>query len=100
MGDMKFTCSIRHMKTKSHQHLAAIASLCFPAAQALATTQTLFPAGTPLSSTNNYMWWRMTTINVDSGQWVPFVTYAFNTLGGTRGDYTFTMNTVGFGGAI
>src|SRR6185436_20166085 len=77
-----------------------ILGLTFVSARPALAIQTLFPAGTPLNSVNNYSWKRMTTINVDSGQWVPFVTYQFNTLGGTAGNYTFTMNTAGFGGAI
>jgi VCBS repeat-containing protein len=56
--------------------------------------------GTPLNSTNNYTWNRMTTINVSSGQIVPFIAYQFNTLGAPAGNYTFTMTTVGFPGAI
>jgi hypothetical protein len=42
----------------------------------------------------------MTTINVYSGQVVPFVAYQFNTFGASAGSYTFTMTTVGFAGAI
>src|SRR4030095_125314 len=56
--------------------------------------------GTPLNSTNNYTWNRMTTINVSSGQIVPFIAYQFNTLGAPAGNYTFTMTTMGFPGAI
>ncbi len=62
--------------------------------------QTFAPAGTSLYSPYNYTWNRMTTINVYSGQIVPFIAYQFNTLGGTAGNYTFTMNTVGFPGTI
>src|SRR5215475_10202935 len=56
--------------------------------------------GTLLNSTNNYTWNRMTTINVYSGQIVPFIAYQFNTLGAPAGSYTFTMDTVGFRGTI
>src|ERR1041384_7335688 len=67
-----------------------------------AGTQTLAPAGTILNSPHNYTWNRMTTINVSSGQIVPFVTYKFDTLFPQvpAGTYTITMNTVGFAGAI
>ena len=62
--------------------------------------QTFAPAGTPLNSPNNYTWNRMSTINVNSGQIVPFIAYQFNTFGAPAGNYTFTMNTVGFPGTI
>jgi autotransporter-associated beta strand protein len=66
-----------------------------------AGTQTLFPAGTPMGGQNNYTWNRMTTINVPSGQIVPFVAYSFNTLSaGGSVTYTCSMTTVGFAGAI
>jgi hypothetical protein len=61
---------------------------------------TLAPVGTPLNQPHNYSWNRMTTINVYSGEVVPFVAYQINTFGKSGGNYTFTMNTVGFAGAI
>jgi hypothetical protein len=42
----------------------------------------------------------MTTNNVYSGDVVPFIAFQFNTFGLPSGSYTFTMNTVGFPGAI
>jgi len=62
--------------------------------------QTLAPAGTPMNVPHNYVWERMTTIGVYSGELVPFVAYQFNTFGVVGGTYTFTMNTTGFPGAI
>ncbi len=62
--------------------------------------QTFASAGTPMNSPHNYTWNRMTTINVNSGQIVPFIAYQFHTIGAPAGNYTFTMNTVGFPGAI
>jgi len=61
---------------------------------------TLAPAGTPLNHPHNYRWTRMTTINVSSGEYVPFIAYQISTMGKPAGNYTFTMNTVGFAGAI
>jgi hypothetical protein len=79
--------------------LLALLAWVASASSALAL-QTLYPAGTALNSPHNYTWNRMSTINVSSGEIVPFVTYKFNTLGVAAGNYTFTMTTVGFAGAI
>lgn len=83
-------------------HLALVTVLVFwllPKPDARAA-QTFAPAGTPLNSPNNYTWNRMSTINVFSGQNVPFIAYQFNTFGSPAGNYTFTLNTVGFRGTI
>src|SRR5262245_1335718 len=83
-------------------HLALVSAFVLGAVFAFdASAQQKFASGgTPLNSTNNYTWNRMTTINVSSGQIVPFIAYQFNTLGGPAGNYTLTMQTVGFPGSI
>jgi hypothetical protein len=83
-------------------HLALVSALVLGAVFAFdaGAQQKFAPGGTLLNSTNNYTWNRMTTINVSSGQIVPFIAYQFNTLGAPAGNYTFTMQTVGFPGSI
>src|SRR5262245_23832288 len=83
-------------------HLALVSALVLGTVLTFAAgaQQKLASGGTPLNSTNNYTWNRMTTINVSSGHIVPFIAYQFNTLGAPAGNYTFTMTTVGFPGAI
>ena len=92
---MKMTFAL---KTISRRMLAA-AVACLTWATA-AHAVTLAPAGTPLNIPHNYGWTRMTTIGVSSGEYVPFMAYQINTMGKPAGNYTITMTTVGFAGAI
>lgn len=59
--------------------------------------QTLAPVGATLNA-QNYTWNRRTQISAESGQIAPFRSFRFSTT--MAGNYTITMTTTGFAGAV